>query len=165
MSLALLQDSIARNHGQRISNRLTDYFFRDRVDSYHAALLAIACEGFGGEPLAGERPLQVAEADAALFRLPAFVEDRRAEVGHARGVRIHLRGDVEAAGPRAFDHLQTQSCFAQAHAGDVNYVQRRAGDRGVGEDFLHRIDDARLDGAAVADVDVDRSRLAARRRG
>ena len=63
---------------------------------------------------------------------------------------------------RACDHLQAKRRFAQAHAGDVHHVQRRAGSGRIGQHFLQRIDRARLDRTAVAHVHVDRG-LALRR--
>jgi hypothetical protein len=45
---------------------------------------------------------------------------------------------------------------AQPHAGNVDDVQGRAGGVGVGDDLLESVEDARLDGAAVAPVDEDR---------
>jgi len=100
--------------------------------------------------------LQIAKADAALFRLPAFIENRRADVGHARRVGIHLRGHVQPTAPRARDHLQAQRCLPQTHAGDVDYVQCRARGGRVGDHLLHPIDHARLDRPSIPYVNVDR---------
>ena len=156
MPLAMIQDAVARNHGHRIGDRQPHHLFRDRMNRHHPALPAMARERLGRQPLARQRPLQVAEADAALFRLPAFIENRRAEVGHARRVRIHLRGYVQSAAPRACDHLQAQRRFPQTHAGNVYHVQRRARRRRIGDHFLQRIDHARLQRTSVPYVNVER---------
>ena len=53
-----------------ITSGFADRQFHDvlgnRMDRHHAALLAVARESGGRETLAGGRPLQVAERDAAL---------------------------------------------------------------------------------------------------
>jgi hypothetical protein len=88
--------------------------------------------------------------------LPAFFEDGRAQVGHPRGVRVRFRSDVEPALARAFDHLQAHRRLAQAGAGDVDDVQRRARSGRIGQHFLQRIDGAGLHWSAVAHVDIHR---------
>ena len=120
------------------------------------ALLAVARETFGGEPLAGQRPLQVAERDAALPRLPALGEDRARQVRHAGGVGVGFRRDVEPAGARPLDHLQAERGLAQPHAGDVHHVDRSARRGRVGDHLLQRVDHAGFDRPAVAHVNEER---------
>ncbi len=41
--------------------------------------------------------------------------------------------------------ISSIAAFAHSHAGDVDDVNRRAGDGGIGDHFLKRIDDPRFD--------------------
>ncbi len=162
MALAFVQNAIARDHHQRVRHGQLHDVFRDRVDGHEAALLAVFGEALRSQALAGGGPLQVAEADPALPLLPALVEDRRPQVGHARGVRVGLGRDIEPARACPLDHRQAQRSLAQSHAGDVDHVYAGAGGRGVGDHFLQGVDHAGLQRAAVAHMDVERN-LALRR--
>ena len=105
VALAVLHDRVAGHDHQGMGDRRPHHLLGDGEHRHHPALLPTFGEGLGGEPLAGGRPQQVRVVDAEGLA-PSLVEHARRDVGHARGVRVTLGGDVEAAGARAVDHRQ-----------------------------------------------------------
>ena len=108
--------------------------FRPAVHDHPPALLPVALERLGGQPLAGADPLQppVGVAGAAG---PA-VEQRRFDERGARRVGIRLGRDVEAPLARPPDHRERLFRPRARGAVHVHDVDRRAGDRRVRDHFL-----------------------------
>src|ERR1041384_4154461 len=104
MTFASFENAVARDHRQRITQRVEHDLFSHRKDCDHAAGLTILLKRLFRESFAGRRPLQVFVVDTENF-LPAFVEDRRLDVSHARDIRIAFGGDVEPA----------YACFAECY--------------------------------------------------